>query len=433
MFLLRFQSRNLVTIMSHCPPILSNEELRAKRLERLGILSVPAKENDTTATPKANKAEKRLHNSSAQQVISLLSDDDDTNEVDEASPKHRQKQKKKQSKLPEEDRKPAAVSKPATGSSQPPKNNGPLAATTSTPYFSVATWNVWFGPNGDGAPYANLRMKAIVRELLFHTEKSAAPLWFIGFQEVVNELYDPLSKSLGASKSYTLLRQPTFGYGCALAVHSSVTILDHGWQPYSTTQQDRGLLWVRVRGQKHTIVFGTTHLESYCGPNYTGATQRAQQIQQIQDFLDTLACDVAIVNGDMNWDDERAPRSKRQLTDVPWLSLLNTTTTGTTTWTDTWLTANANFKTTEPGFTYDPKKNPMFGGSGNLQRRFDRCLIRGNAVVQLCSSERPKIIGQEALPVTFEKYNPWTKSSKTMPVAPSDHFGYICKLQFLPK
>jgi hypothetical protein len=184
-------------------------------------------------------------------------------------------------------------------------------------------------------------------------------------------------------------------------------------------------LWIRVRGQKRTIVFATTHLESFCGPNYTGATERAQQVQQIHDFLETLACDVAIVNGDMNWDDERSPRSKRQLMDVPLLSLFPPNT-----WTDTWLTANANFKKTEPGYTYDPKTNPMFGG-GKLQRRFDRCLIRGTAAI-LCLDQQPKIVGQAPLPeqVTFEKYNSWTKSSKTMPVTPSDHFGYVCKFQF---
>jgi hypothetical protein len=186
---------------------------------------------------------------------------------------------------------------------------------------------------------------------------------------------------------------------------------------------------------KRTIVFATTHLESYCGPSYTGATERAQQIRQMNNFLETLACDVAMVNGDMNWDDEQSPRSKRQLIDVPLLSLLPPNNNNNNTWWDTWLAANAIFKTTEPGYTYDPKKNPMLSG-GNLQRRFDQCLIRGESGgttgVKLCSEQRPEIVGQAALPgdVTFEKYNACTKSSKTMPVAPSDHFGYICKLQF---
>jgi endonuclease/exonuclease/phosphatase family metal-dependent hydrolase len=271
-------------------------------------------------------------------------------------------------------------------------------------------------------------MNAICNELLLPSHK---PLWFVGFQEVVDKLYTTLEVSL-QSANYTMFRQPTDGYGCAMAVYknSELSILDHGWQPYSATRQNRGLLWVHVRAHalKRTILFATTHLESFSGPSDTGAEQRAQQIQQIDEFCETKSCNVAIINGDMNWDDELGPRSRRQLVDVPLLSLLPADTGSS--WTDTWLVANANSKTTDPGYTYDPRKNPMFNGS-YLRRRFDRCLIRGTEATVL---GRPQIVGQAALPkLTFEKVNPYTALAKTMPVAPSDHFGYVCNLQILPK
>jgi hypothetical protein len=403
-------STSTIDVMSG--PSLSVEELRAKRLERLGIATsslveaAAGKADIVKENTKPKAAAKNRLSSSSSQVISLLSDDESEESLQEFQTPPRKKQARKTT---------AATMEEVSPSSQ-----------SST--FSVATWNVWFGPDGEGSPYPRDRMKAICEELLSPAHKS---LWFIGFQEVVDQLYDPLSKSL-ESANYTLFRQPTYGYGCAMAVHKNkeFSILDHGWQPYTTTQQDRGLLWVRVRAHtlQRTILFGTTHLESYCGTSYTGAAERAVQVRQIHDFCETKACDLPIINGDMNWDDELSPRSKRQLTDVPLLSLLPADAASDAAWTDTWLVANG--KTRDPGYTYDPKQNPMFNG-GNLQRRFDRCLIRGKAATV---QGRPQIVGQVALPgLKFHKVNPYTRLTKIMPVAPSDHFGYVCQLQFVPK
>jgi hypothetical protein len=428
---------------------LSKEELRAKRLERLGIAPKTmsfSEDLPAAATNNRKRAEDIVKENTkpkavaenrppSSQIISLLSDD----ESEEAS--HELQRAKKQAKT-EQDREWTGPGVKTAASSKKPDPSQKASTKTSASWgesgpssdsstFSVATWNVWFGPDGEGSPHPSRRMKAICDELLSPSHK---PLWFVGFQEVVDKLYTQLALSL-QSANYTMFRQQTdgFGYGCAMAVYNKnneLSILDHGFKPYSGTRQDRGLLWVRVRAhtQKLTILFATTHLESYCGPSYTGAEQRAKQIQQIDAFCETKSCDVAILNGDMNWDDELSPRSKRQLMDVPLLSLLPADTGSS--WTDTWLVANANSRTTEPGYTYDPKKNPMFNG-GNLQRRFDRCLIRGTEATVL---GRPQIVGQAALPaLTFEKVNPYTGLAKTMPVAPSDHFGYVCKLHILPK
>jgi hypothetical protein len=166
---------------------------------------------------------------------------------------------------------------------------------------------------------------------------------------------------------------------------------------------------------------------------------------------------VAIISGDLNWDDERRTGGGTRtvsttdpvlLSSIPehwkdtWLEATqppsvpisnnNTTTTTTTTTTTkakkqkTTATSNSLVE----GYTYDSKLNPML--SGSLRRRFDRVLVHSNPFhnhsVQILA---PQLLGTNVISpdLTWEKYNMYTRTTRIVPTAPSDHFGYIVTLQ----
>jgi hypothetical protein len=97
-----------------------------------------------------------------------------------------------------------------------------------------------------------------------------------------------------------------------------------------------------------------------------------------------------------------------------------------TKWKDAWLETKSKPK--DMCYTYDGKMNPMLGNS--LRRRFDRILIRCRSDPPLLVPTTTRLLGTQAIPgLTFQKQNPYTKTSKEYAVAPSDHFGFVAHLQ----
>jgi hypothetical protein len=312
----------------------------------------------------------------------------------------------------------------------------------STWNFKVATWNVWFGREGDGSPHPAPRMRAIVRMLKEHSTKQH-PLLFIGFQEVIEPLVEFLFAALDAA-GFRVFRQPGSTYGCAVAVDKRLEIISHAWIPYSDTIMQRGFYQVRAKlpnkyqtNECPEIVFTTTHLESFAGPHYNGAVQRVPQLQEMEQYcnqqVSMKSASIAVMTGDMNWDDEKL---RGQNLDPKMSSVLQKS----DQWKDAWLklpsTGETTKKSTNAGYTYDAKINPMLGG--NLRRRFDRCLLRSrkpDAASTPHDSWKVKslnavLLGQDALPgLTWEKYNPYKKTYSESPTAPSDHFGLVVQIQ----
>lgn len=281
--------------------------------------------------------------------------------------------------------------------------------------FTICTYNIWFGP-----PFQSERMSAILSTILPHK-----PL-LIGMQELTPLLQSYLSPTLLLNQ-YKIYPQhiPLDSYGVGLAIHKNANIIEQGWMPYNTTIMARGLLWVHIRYQTYGILFATTHLESYMRSE-TGAPQRASQIQQAEQFLISYSMkhsiDIIILTGDLNWDDER--KNGRKGHDSNLLSLLTTS----PLWTDAWKHKYPNHF----GYTYDSKLNPML--SGNLQRRFDRCLVYHPT--NTLSIQDVKMVGEKIIPgiewkkdITHWKGGSSTrfKKYKNFPVLPSDHYGLCVK------
>ena len=477
------------TTSSSSPPqqqYLSMEQLRWKRLVAFGIensvpLSTAACSTTAVSLSKDTPSHQKHHPPNTSRppendVIDLL---EDTSDDDDDKAK-----KPKRSFVEGINRSNQQMS---TTSTTTTKSASGLCSRTSadgTFCFQVATWNVWFGPWGDGNPHSNLRMKAIVRLLMeqHHQQQQPQqpeynPLYCIGFQEVVAETVRPLKSLLQQEQhSYRWFEQPsqTVPYKCAMAIHTDLTILEHGWIPYTNTVMQRGFLYVRAKlpssstsstavGTSNTtkdeILFTTTHLESYNGKDYNGAPERLLQIQEMCQFLQDQmeqypSVSISMISGDLNWDDERR-------------SIKRTTATATTTndpvllssipahWKDTWLEATQpspsipistnttasktkKKKTAAPlveGYTYDGKLNPML--SGSLRRRFDRVLVFQNHDSDTTRNRQqlhilaPQLLGTNVISpdLTWEKYNTYTRTTRDVPTAPSDHFGYIVTLR----
>ena len=281
----------------------------------------------------------------------------------------------------------------------------------------MVSYNVWFGPPDPEARqvHPQQRMAAIGHELQSCHEN----LLVVGFQEVTPNLKDSLAPIL-TSMNFRLCTQPlgegmSSSYGVGLAISNQVDIVDVKFIPYSNSCQGRGLLYV----QTPTWIFATTHLESFMdAQTYNGVIQREAQIRQATLFCEQRMQEnphlqLAMIAGDFNWDDERLRVSKasggapnRPLRDVVGPP-----------WTD----AGQPFD-----YTYDGKENPML--SGNLRRRFDRCIYSDNHKNNKNNNKTTKTtlrkLGMKAIPtLTWNKKNPWNGTSKTVPVAPSDHFG----------
>jgi endonuclease/exonuclease/phosphatase family metal-dependent hydrolase len=296
------------------------------------------------------------------------------------------------------------------------QNNDGLIDLTSDsdeqhpPELSIATYNIWFGTTG----HEDRRMEAILENLAPYAPN------LIGFQEVTLNLAQLLCPLLESLDYHTIL-QPFRSYGCAVACKVD-KVLQSGFYPFANSQMDRGIVWALVEKDDREILFTTTHLESYIDASSTGGPEREAQLLEMTKFCEqclqerpTVA--MAIVTGDLNWDDER-PRSSAHNREL--MSLVDGTT-----WIDT-------YRKVEPkasGFTYDQKENPMLGGS-KIRRRFDRILVRSRDkdMLRVTSST---IVGKEALPGLSYVVPPTRfQGPKTRLVAPSDHFGLVTKLEF---
>ena len=295
--------------------------------------------------------------------------------------------------------------------------------------FQVASYNLWFGPQRNGSPHAQARMEAVADVLL---ARSDPPLYFMAFQEVVHTLDDALFPLIQSS-DYRIIRQPLdnpmfLPYGVALAVHQSLQYLDGGWKPYRMTQMDRGFVYARCRLPNGLVCLATsTHLESWTGKESTGSTARQQQLNAMENFcnhhIEERTADIAIMMGDLNWDD-----TSRNPTDPVLDEVLSSVE-----WKDAWMSTNHLRSTADAkkGYTYDAKLNPMLGG--NLRRRFDRCLVRHARHIQT-NLVSTTLVGTEALPgLTFEKENPYTNNVRHVPTVPSDHFGLVSEIQTFAK
>lgn len=246
---------------------LSQDEMRARRLRALGQAvapgllagtAIPREEmhalllgNQNRSNNEKPPAKKKAKNDNSK-VIELLDSSDSEEDDGKLSPQRRgrpanQKQIKDTIEIldassddddddSDNDRKlkkkEAAAAKKQKSIENPysrKRKAAPAASRATTDSdlsntFQVATWNVWFGPLGDGNPHPGPRMRALCR-ILHEQHSGASPLLFVGFQEVV----DPLATYLKAAMEgggYTWFRQTGAPYGCALAVHNSLTMLD---------------------------------------------------------------------------------------------------------------------------------------------------------------------------------------------------------------
>jgi hypothetical protein len=434
-----------------------------------------------------NTVDQRVHATNKKQrhdissdvdVIDLTNDDDDDYEEEEEtkSPRHNCKRT--------EDRSIPLLRYPSLTSSLQTTTNGmkshqteretPTAETeinhdennTYNFIITVLTWNIWFGP-----PHPHRRMEQIASIISNQMNSSTCtkPM-LIGFQEVTLQLSTRLFPLL-QSEGYTLLCQPDIQnfYGCAIAVldntKNSLHIRKSGFVPFTNTIMGRGLLWVLVdltwssTQKKKSVLFATTHLESFVPTHPETNQARQDQLQQSVQFIEQLVAtntniDAAFLTGDFNWDDERHQSSttKRPKTssslgnDPPLLPFIQSFTTSP--WIDAFLATKNKFHD-ESGFTYDAKSNPMLKG-GYLQRRFDRCLIQffssgnNNNNSNNTNNENNNIIGtnlygKEVIPgITWDKESR-IKSGKTndnsikrVPVCPSDHYALAVTVK-LPK
>jgi hypothetical protein len=329
--------------------------------------------------------------------------------------------------------------------------------------FQVASYNIWFGPSDPSAGllHPQQRMTAIVEELRICRNKSnsqgnTSPLWCIGFQEVTTELQRILAPQLIAL-GYTWYPQPGLQgfYGCALAIHKSIQVVETRFIPYSNTMQRRGILVARTN---QSFLFATTHLESYISPTQTSVKERQVQVQEMAEYcqkqlqLHASTLKLAIFVGDLNWDDERSSRGGSG--DNERLLALLSPAKDSPEWTDAWLHYSSSQAAADgtpistipvkvkgkkatisgaaaaaPGYTYDAKENPMLGG--NLRRRFDRCLLLPATALMRTSPvvQHFDFLGTRAIRgLSWEKRNPYNGSSRCVPVTPSDHYGIAVTL-----
>ena len=329
------------------------------------------------------------------------------------------------------------IKKKAPPTQQPTRKTKPTETSPPMPLesandisFHAASYNLWFGTQRNGHPHAQARMQAVADILLsMNANDSQSPLYFMAFQEVVHGLDEALFPIL-ESAGYQMIRQPLGNpmfdpYGVALAVHPSVTVLDGGWNTYRFTQMDRGFVYAQCRLPNGlTCVVTSTHLESWAGKEMNGSVERVQQLNAMEDFcnqlIETKRTELAIMMGDLNWDDTSRNPTDPVLDDV--LSSVE--------WKDAWLETNHLRKTVDArkGYTYDAKLNPMLGV--NLRRRFDRCLVRSARPVPVTSIVSTSLLGQDALPgLLFEKENPYTGAIVKKPTAPSDHFCLLTEIR----
>ena len=368
-----------------------------------------------------------------------------TNDIHASSSKNSPKKREWREPLELKQSKSNAATKPQA---QQPGNSTSMK-------FNCATYNIWFNMQAN----PDQRMMALAQTLL-EQNRSDSPLLFVGFQEVTAALWATLKPAM-ESMGYRLFCQEEaiLGgfYGCGLAVKvrkgdgssNGVKIIQQGFQSYrpESTCQSRGFLHVRAQlpdQMKTQVLFTTTHLESYLPPGqvgpekYTGSKQRRQQVQEMEAFCRHHMkrfpdLSMAMISGDLNWDDERIQSVGE---DKPLLSVLSSKE-----WTDTWFPIREKRRQAVMGkngkvkkkdeptcYTYDGKENVMLGGS--LRRRFDRILVRSRDGVKTTVSDI-ELIGRNRIgDITWTKESNYMGrvSTKVVPLAPSDHFGFVATL-----
>jgi hypothetical protein len=306
--------------------------------------------------------------------------------------------------------------------------------------FQIASYNVWFGPHQQdesGEVFPKDRMAAIAQHLQEATVTSSSPsspLLFIGFQELTPSLTTYLKPCL-YQMGYKFCSQPFNGgfgggswYGVGLAIPHETEIIETKFVPFDNSIQGRGMFFVQTK----TVLFVTTHLESWSGPEYTGAREREAQLVAAASFcqqrmkeqtLSSKSLSIAIIAGDLNWDDERKRSSGRSNSSAPpnrkLLDLLD----------DGWKDPAEAFD-----YTYDSKENPML--SGSLRRRFDRCIYYSrDSTMAARSSDSTKTfravefrkIGKDPIVPSriWNKRNTFNGTTRQVPVCASDHFGIV--------
>jgi hypothetical protein len=303
----------------------------------------------------------------------------------------------------------AASKKKQKGAIMQPASKAASASKAPDTNFQIASYNVWFGPPDPTANqvFPQQRMKAIAEAL---QESCGDNLSFLGFQELTTSLRQHLGPHL-ETMGYSLCTQPLGDfYGVGLGIPKDIEIVESKFIPFRDSTQGRGLLFV----QTPTLLFGTTHLESFVNAqSYNGAKQRESQIVQAAEFCEARLksypnLQIAMIAGDLNWDDER---KRGEGPNKELLSLVS----------DDWKDAGKPFD-----YTYDAKENPML--AGNLRRRFDRCIY----LAKNCGDYQVSLqkVGKSAIPnLSWNKKNPYNGTSRQVPVAPSDHFGIAVKFQ----
>ena len=404
-------------------PQLSREEMRQRRLAVLG-LAEPSTGTSSSATAPTNTPPPPSNRSRTHQTVIDLCDSDSDDESIDLVARFLEHQSQNagsstNSTVPSS----ASPSTNNTSSRKRPAKALASAHTTPLTTFQIATYNLWFQ-----SVHTTERMEAI-SQILAQCHQPDNPLVMVGFQEVIPPLASVLFPSL-ERQGYSILRQPLelVPYGCAMAIRTDVaSIIESGFRPFRNSNMGRGILYARVRLSSTTttteqnILFTTTHLESWAGEEHPGSTQRQSQILEMEDFCvqmvskhATVQC--AVITGDLNWDDERA-RSAGP--DPVMLQHLKKP------WTDVWKHLYGNNKKAI-GYTYDAKLNPMLGGS--LRRRFDRILLYPDD--DSCQVQSTDFLGKEALPgLSWSKTNSYNNTVRSVPVAPSDHFGLLAQLK----
>ena len=372
------------------------------------------------ATKMKNDGVIDLIDSSDEEETNANADEDDDDDVQVISPPRKiQKTNKTMSS-----ENPISKSRKRQRSSTDEKSSATDSIVTgsrknSYPSFQIASYNVWFGPPDPEARqvFPKERMAGILKSLRVASrdkKPESCPLLFVGLQELTPNLVQylqPLFQTIG----YKLCTQPLGGlgpsYGIGIAVPEDVNVLDRRFVPYQNSIQGRGFLFVRTS----TLLFVTTHLESWCGPQFTGAKEREVQIAEAADFCreqlySVEGLELAIIAGDLNWDDER----KRKSSEAPNRNLLSILP-------ERWKDAGTPFD-----YTYDSKENPML--NGNLRRRLDRCLYLTSPPKKAMGYKSTGLqkIGKESVPnLVWNKRNTYNDTVKKMAVNPSDHFGIM--------
>mmetsp|Transcript_12742 Transcript_12742/g.20601 ORF Transcript_12742/g.20601 Transcript_12742/m.20601 type:complete len:418 (-) Transcript_12742:1756-3009(-) len=273
--------------------------------------------------------------------------------------------------------------------------------------ISVLSYNVWFREELALVE----RMQGVLKII---AEKK--PMFF-GFQEVTANILMLIArplKELGYDIKFQTKACTEGGipqYFVALG-----TLKKWEWTKeihFPSSSMGRCLLYGQVDvGNGSKLIVGTSHLESPIPPfknEYLMSKQRKEQIrfcfQQFSQYEHSC-----VFLGDMNWDEGGRPylRQPHKLTVIKdgVLPLENG-------WKDSWVVSNpdAGF---EESATYNLKTNAMLRGS--LCCRLDRILYRG------LTASGSRMVGTKPIPGV---HHTDSKTGKTMPVLPSDHYGLL--------